>query len=45
VSEQRDILVEELHVVIHAKTPVLSTPQMISMMERVAMDLAQRYPP
>jgi fluoroacetyl-CoA thioesterase len=41
LSEQRDIVIEERHTVGHTKTPVLSTPQMISLMERVAMDLTQ----
>jgi fluoroacetyl-CoA thioesterase len=45
LNDQRDIVVEERHTVTHTKTPVLSTPQMISMMERVAMDLTQRYLP
>jgi predicted thioesterase len=45
LSEQREIVVEERHVVTHTRTPVLSTPQMISMMERVAMDLAQLHLP
>jgi fluoroacetyl-CoA thioesterase len=43
LNEQRDIVVEGKHTVSHTKTPVLSTPQMISMMERVAMDLTQRH--
>ncbi len=33
--------VEEKHVVTHTGRPVLSTPMMISMMERVCMDLIQ----
>ncbi len=35
------ITVERRHTVSHTKTPVLSTPMMISMMENVAKDLTQ----
>jgi len=34
-------IVEENHVVSHTGTPVLSTPMMISMVERACMDLVQ----
>ena len=35
------VTVEQRHTVSHTKTPVLSTPMMISMMENVAKDLTQ----
>lgn len=40
-----NITVEQKHAVSHTKTPVLSTPMMISMMESVAYDLTQDFLP
>ena len=41
LTADRIITVEEMHTVSHTKTPVLSTPMMISIMESVAKDLIQ----
>jgi len=41
MTAERDLPVEETLTVSHTGTPVLSTPMMISLMERVAMTLVQ----
>jgi predicted thioesterase len=43
MTAERTITVEPQHTVSHTKTPVLSTPVMISMMENVAKDLTQEF--
>ncbi len=45
LSDRRDVVIEERNTVTHTKTPVLSTPQMISMMESVGKDLIQQSLP
>ncbi len=45
LTAERAITVEEKHTVSHTRTPVLSTPMMISMMENVAKDLTQELLP
>ncbi len=41
MTAERDVRVEERLTVSHTGVPVLSTPMMISLMENVAMNLAQ----
>jgi len=41
MTAERELPVEEKLTVSHTGTPVLSTPMMISLMEKVAMNLAQ----
>ena len=41
LTAERDVTVEQKHIVTHTKTPVLSTPMMIGMMENLAWDLTQ----
>jgi len=45
MTAEGDITIEQKHIVTHTKTPVLSTPMMISMMENLAWDLTQRSLP
>ncbi len=45
LTAERNLTVEQRHTVSHTKTPVLSTPMMISMMENVAKDLTQELLP
>ena len=45
MTAERNITVEQKHTVSHTKTPVLSTPMMISMMENVAYALTQDFLP
>jgi len=43
MTAERELPVEERLTVSHTGTPVLSTPMMISLMEKVAMTLAQEH--
>ncbi len=43
MTAERELSVEERLTVSHTGSPVLSTPMMISLMENVAMNLAQRH--
>jgi predicted thioesterase len=45
MTAERRLAVEEGLTVSHTGTPVLSTPMMISLMEKVAMNLAQEHLP
>lgn len=45
MTAERQLAVEERLTVSHTGTPVLSTPMMISLMEKVAMNLAQEHLP
>ena len=45
MTAERELAVEEGLTVSHTGTPVLSTPMMISLMEKVAMNLAQEQLP
>jgi predicted thioesterase len=45
MTAEQERRVEERLTVSHTGTPVLSTPMMISLMERVAMNLAQEHLP
>ncbi len=45
LSSERDVTVDEKLAATHTKTPVLSTPMMISLMEGVAKDMIQALLP
>ena len=45
MTAEREVPVEERLTVSHTGTPVLSTPMMISLMERAAMTLAEEHLP
>ena len=45
MTSERELAVEERLTVSHTGTPVLSTPMMISLMENLAMKLAQGHLP